>query len=76
MALIQRMGRALVVVGALSVPGLALAEQPTETCDGDKMKEPTAEKSEAKQRTEDKASKRSDDKAEPKPEPKEPDQRS
>jgi hypothetical protein len=72
MASIRRIGRALVVAGALSFPGLAAAEQPTGMCDGDKMeeKEPTAEKSEAKQNG-DKASKKTDDKSEQKRDAKE-----
>ena len=70
MTSIRRMGRALIVAGALSLPSLAAAEAPTELCDGDKMKEPTAEKSEAKTNTE-KASKKVDEKPEQKPEQKE-----
>jgi hypothetical protein len=67
MAPIRSIGRTLVLAGALSLPGLALAEQPTELCDGDKMedKEPTAEKSDPKQDG-DKASKKTDDKSEQK----------
>jgi hypothetical protein len=68
MAPIRHLGRALIMVGALSVPALASAEQaPTALCDGDKMeeKEPTAEKSEPK-RDADKASKKTDDKSEQK----------
>ena len=75
MAIIKGLSRVLIVAGALSLPALAMAEQPTETCDGDKMKDPTAEKSDLKP-SEDKASKRTDDKSAPKPDPKQPDQRS
>jgi hypothetical protein len=69
MAPIRRIAGALVVAGALSLPGLAAAEQPTELCDGDKMKEPTAEKSEPKQG--EKTSKKTDDKSEQKRDAKE-----
>ena len=75
MALNRRVGRALIVAGALSFPALALAEQPTELCDGDKhekMEEPTADKSDVKQ-SKDKSTKKAPDKAEPKPEAKETD---
>lgn len=77
MALIRRMGRALIVAGALSLPALAAAEQaPSELCDGEKMKDPsaeTADKRAPKQNADDKASKKADEKPEQKPEPKDSD---
>jgi hypothetical protein len=48
MTTIPRLGRALIAVAVLSLPALALAEQPIESCDHDGMKDPTAEKGNAK----------------------------
>ena len=75
MTAIRRLVPALVVVGALSLPVVASAEQaPSELCEGDKMekKEPTADKRDVKQDS-DRSGKKSEDKSEPKPEPREAD---